>query len=556
MSLSALEAELDSFFSMVKIPSDSLYLSRWYCLTVSEDNIRNLLDKEELSPQFLGYLIDQTKYALKHMLIRLNEDCKELNPIRLPREVVPAFYIATSRLYFAGLDYARAHRLVASVHSGSASVENVGDGDYKISFSEIYSASPYAALELLAVQRQEGPGFITIMLRWLRGIDPIPLVIDAIAASVTKSKGLLHYKYDANLAFELAQILPQQNHVIPEDWMFEWGDRHSTSLLINSVSVRLLYHFIAIHFGSKKLNHRGKGHENLVLVIKLTSLIRDIKILSSLDDGIIKIFVDTLTYGSGTKSPDPALQPFIPAGNNFFLIASNFWLSGHLERNLLSLQARRDSASFDSQSILFEREMLSRLDEKKNCILKKSMKDVTIRCGKSSEQIDLLLWDDETQIVLICEMRAMLQPGDPREVLNRKNEVRRKVSQVQRKVQWAEKNIQSLENAIGIEFTPECVIRGLVTIDGYGGAASNNPRINVIPFNLFLDAICHTPTLLDLLEWTDQLAWQPEEHQDYRLIETEQMLSDGPKIKSQGIELLISQDEFFSRALEVLRYGR
>ncbi|WP_126946863.1 hypothetical protein [Xanthomonas sp. BRIP62409] len=552
MNISALDEEIDKFFSTVKVPTQSLYLSRWYCLLVSEDLIRSFFNNLSFSPQELGYLIDQTKYSLKHVLTRANNECKEINFIRLPREVVPAFYKATSQLYFAGLDYARAHRIVASVFSGSASVTNIGEKSYKVDFVDVELASTYAALELLAVQRRDDPGLPSIMLAWLRGSDTVPLVIDAIAASVTKSKGLLHYSYDANLAFELAQELPQQPHVVPEEWLFEWGGRHDTTLLLNSTCVRVLYHFIAIHFGSERINHRGGGHENMVLVVKRDKLIRDIKFLSSLDDEIIKTFVDTLTYGSRTESPDPALQPFIPAGDDYLLIAPIFFISGHLERNLLSLQARRDSASFDAQSMLFEKEMLRRLDECNGQTMSNSIKDITLKSGKKIEQIDLIMWDEGAKIVLVCELRAMLQPGDPREVINRKREVQRKVNQAQRKVEWVEDNKESLAGALGIRLDADCVVRGLVTIDGYGGAPSSNPAISVIPFNLFLDAICCASTLSALLLWIDRLDWQPKEIQDYKLIETEQMLSGGPNIKSQAIELLTSQNDFFTKALQSL----
>ncbi|WP_369941923.1 hypothetical protein [Xanthomonas medicagonis] len=188
---------------------------------VTEDCIRNLFDEEDLSPQLLGHLVDQTKYSLKHIFLRLNHECKELGEIRLPREVIPEFYKTTSRLYFAGLDFSRAHRLVASLHSGSASIEHIGESEYKISIVERDSAPSHAVLELLAVQRQEVPGFITIILSWLRGIDVVPLIVDAIAASVTKSKRLLHYTYDGDFAYELAESLPQQPNIIPENWEFE-----------------------------------------------------------------------------------------------------------------------------------------------------------------------------------------------------------------------------------------------------------------------------------------------------------------------------------------------
>ncbi|WP_369941921.1 hypothetical protein [Xanthomonas medicagonis] len=288
-------------------------------------------------------------------------------------------------------------------------------------------------------------------------------------------------------------------------------------------------------------------------MIDRSALIKDLKVLSSLQDETIGIFVDALTYGSGTSSPDPALQPFISVGCSRLLIAPSFWLSGNIERNLLSLQARRHPRSFDRQSGAFEKEMLRELGESKGLTLNSSRTGIMLRSGGEKEEIDLLLWDEQAHIFLVCEMRAMLQPGDPREVLNRKKEIHRKVIQVQRKVKWIKDNPKSILNSLGMEVGLDWSIRGLVTVSGYGGAASDVSDINVIPFELFLAAFREAAALSDLVAWIDKLEWQPKDNEDYRLVENKQMLHDGPKITSEGIELMIFQNEFFLKALKSLQ---
>lgn len=68
----------------------------------------------------------------------------------------------------------------------------------------------------------------------------------------------------------------------------------------------------------------------------------------------------------------------------------------------------------------------------------------------------------------------MLQPGDPREVQNRKKACHEKVTQVARKVQWLQPRAHALLDVLGIEVANSDAwqVEGVVVIKTFGGTLS------------------------------------------------------------------------------------
>jgi hypothetical protein len=184
--------------------------------------------------------------------------------------------------------------------------------------------------------------------------------VDAIAKSVLISDRKVVYGYHPYFAVVLASEMTQHTFLIPEGWRFPWGGRYETTLLINALCVRCMYHWIAVHFGASLKGLKGGGEASLLHVTTTTKLILDLREMCSLDESVIRKFVLYLTYGYAVQTPDPVLQPIISLGGGRIAIPCLLFLSSNYERNLLSLQARIESATFDEMSDLFEDAMISR----------------------------------------------------------------------------------------------------------------------------------------------------------------------------------------------------
>ncbi|WP_143452621.1 hypothetical protein [Janthinobacterium sp. 61] len=122
-------------------------------------------------------------------------------------------------------------------------------------------------LEMLGHQPDGSSSFMQIIFWLLRHNEDLPFIIGQIASTVKVKVKLISYEYDSYLAADLGLLFAQSPQLIPDDWQFSWGGRYETTLLLNALSIRCAYHFIAIHFGATAKGLSGAGGDDLVLVV-------------------------------------------------------------------------------------------------------------------------------------------------------------------------------------------------------------------------------------------------------------------------------------------------
>ena len=97
----------------------------------------------------------------------------------------------------------------------------------------------------------------------------------------------------------------------------------------------------------------------------------------------------------------------------------------------MTLFARNDSKNFDKQSNIFEKKMINQIEGNLiNQIYKKNYKK---RINKKDQEFDFLFIDEINKKILIIELRWMIQPADPREVINKRKACYEKVQKVKEK---------------------------------------------------------------------------------------------------------------------------
>jgi len=547
------EAAVDQTFLKRPLPHVNRVLAVWYYLTAAEDSLRNLFCnfKEDDPRSLIVFYVDRYKYAMRHALSRIFSENNDTNWTNVPRKVVGKLYIKASQLIRAGIDYSLASQLCASLHTGTAKIA-LEDNCWHVHLDDPTHDSSYGALELLGVARHRYLDPATIFLHLVLREEPLPDSVNSIAISIRASKELLDYDYEQDKAIELSRLIPQSPHILPETWMFEWGDRSKTNLLLNALIIRCMYHIVAIHFGSALHGVSGGGVDSLVLVMKRDQLTLDLELMSGLETKRVRSFVSALTWGHHTTTPDPALQPLIPMGSGWLAIPCIHILSSNLERNLLSLMARTRPDSFDAQSNQFEREMVT---EFKSASLPEGTlmcANVQLNLGGEEEEIDTLLFDVGRRTLLVAELRWMLGPGDPREILNRQKECLKKVDQVRRKVDWAARNATKLARcALGpdADTSGEWKVSGIVLLTGYAGTRSADIRYPIMPLALFLGGLQSARSLDELISWCQSLSWLPQLGRHFEVGTTRIDLEMSKQLKVQGLSVIGSATEYLSDAL-------
>jgi len=539
--LEAVERDLDANYHRVAISHPNRTIATWYLLTVLEDSFRGLfvMSGENDGP-IVEFQLDRQKYSARFALDRIRRECTDTSNAAIPSCVIPKLYIKTAELLRAGVDFMGANQLCSAAHAGTVKF-TPGENIIDIVSDEAHHDKRYSALEVLGHMPLDVIDHSNKLYVWTRRDDLRPRIVDAIARSVQIAGSKVIYEYEPHWAIALSQEMMQQPTLVPEGWRFLWGGPHETILLVNALCVRCMYHWIAVHFGAGFHGLRGGGEASLLYVTSLSKLVTDLQEMCSLGEATIRRFVQYLTYGHAMKTPDPALQPIISLGGGLLGIPCVMFLSSNYERNLLGLQARIDSSTFDSMSKLFEPDMVRDLLTEIEPRWPFARGNVTIRADDAFEEVDLLIADPVSQTILVCELRWMLQPGDPREVQNRKKVCHEKVTQVARKVQWLESRVPVVLSVLGVTAVDSEAwkVDGVVVIKTFGGTLSRNARFPIMTESIFLQGIQRATSLKHFIGWSQSLQWLPQQDVHFRIAPHEvELRALGKNLVALGIQKL------------------
>jgi hypothetical protein len=523
-ALERFEAAVDAAFTAWPLPHPNGYVSRWFFLTVAEDSQRLLmvLPEKRLDDALVEHYLDRYKFSLRSCLARVREECRDWSAMPLPQQAASALYQRAQQLLFAGIDYSVASQICASAHEGSSSIHESG-GEFEVKIDDDRLDKRYGSLE--AMRQSAGEHVVphsVLFWFWVTEEESRPAIIWKIKNSTALRRRRVVYEYDHAFAYDLARSMSQTPFLIPEGWEFAWGTKHETTLMLNSLSVRVLYHLLAVQFGAQRYQLKGGAEHELCLVQSRDKWIEDIEVFSQLELQKIERFVDALTYGRGSKSPDQALQPLVPLGSNLLGLGPLGWLSSNAERNLLSLQARLDPKAMDRQSYLFERRMTAELIEVLRLRWSHVTGNITLTLDACKEEIDLLVCEPDSKTVAVLELRWMLSPADPREVQVRKTACWQKVEQVKRKAAAVALDLQAAMLAsFGLSIVAEgWAVHAMVVVEGFGGAKSLDEAIPVVPEWVLKAGIELAPSLQRLVEWTKGLGWLPVEGREFETLES------------------------------------
>jgi len=511
---SLIEEWADNEFKNVELPHQIKDVSIWHVLTVSEDWLRMLFTgKVEKSEQEIDATVDRLKYALKASLTKIDKFSRIAIPYPTPQKTIPAAYKAAHKLIVAGLEYSSMTRIFTSVHSGHSIIKSSPE-KIKIIYSEDYDVR-YSALEILNHGREPSFDISTLVYNNISGRSPDRELSEVLTKGVRVSKGRVVYEYQPEGIFHIVQRSEQREIIIPSDFIFDWGTGQETQALINALFTRCIYHLLSVNFAAEYFNIRGGFDSSLVLQITRQKLTHDLSFLADFPTERIEKFIDFLTYGNNSKTPDPALQPILPMKNGDLLIPCLHAITSNVQRNILTLMARINASHFDAQSKVFETRMcddLIRASEK----WKKKAANKTFKIGAAKEEIDIIIVDEEHRTILALEARWMLQPGDPREVINRVDACNQKVAQISRKVGFLKQNIAAILNDSFSISEPgdSWTVLGAVVIEGFGGKLSLHPDLPIISIEAIKVGLHSFSDIRVLHYWIKSLEWlpQPEIH--------------------------------------------
>ncbi len=528
----SIESRVDAQFDATPLPTADLNTARWVICVAGEDAHRfALLEAAKIWHQegtrseranFIA-LLDRYKYCLRHALDLCAKQLPETNahgPIPTNADNYP---LAIKLLLAAG-EYADATRAFSSYHAKATELF-IDRASGLIEPAHDQRTSQYGALEfLLGADKIEfspvphlvglfsGPNFDMPAIDSVGSWGP---TIHEIVNRAKLKKGQISYQIITKFAKELFHDLNVAPAYPSADWVFPWAGMHQSQSYFAALQTICVYHLLSIHFGAAKQGLEGIGVDQICLSIRTAQLNDDIARVSGVPKKIVRAITAALTFGNETDTPDPALQPLVPIGGGQLAVPAFIILSSDWSRNMLSLHTRVSPDSFNANSNVFERSMITAIEaELPNHFAKRSTFEIPTPNG--SEEVDLILVDDGARSILIGELRWMLQPGDVREVLNRKKVIQEKVAQARRKLRGTRAAIQQVVQKLGLSPALDWTINSVVIIEGFGGAPSDQPNeLPVVPRDVFIRLLEIAPSLDQAHAVLCSPLWLPREGVDY-----------------------------------------
>ncbi len=536
MLLIELEEIIDKHHSAKLIQENNSNLAKWQMLTAAEDLLLNIYAKDK-DLHYTTVTADKLKYSMRQVLSRIDLETHNKNPIDIPSYFGEQPYKNCGEHLLGGEKYTAAVKLCTTIHEGLVNLRKE-ESTYFASHDDLWKNPGYSALELIDSEANDQLNIIAMSFEILTTPKKNRLNKEFIdRCKINKYE--IKYEFDPILCEKFSKIIPQYECLYSENWEFPWCTGRNAKKLSWALLVRALYHMCSIRGAANHFEISGGGLENLCIVTNLSKLAAELNLICQVELQDCKNFIKALTFGDHTKRPDPALQPLIPINEDLLLLGCLNIITSRQDRNLLALHARILSDSFNRQSSEFEVVMTKKLEDiaKQRKLLYRC--NIKIPGKKDAGDLDFVIFDERSKTILICELRWLLKPGDPREIVNKAKACIEKISKIKRKTEAA--TIKA-ENLIKINLeknvdASEWSILGIIVVDGYSGVESSNSNFPIIPRQIFSTALRSFTRMDRLHAWAKSLSWLPTEGTHFAVTPLT-MKFDSTTVEQKGFHIL------------------
>lgn len=327
---------------------------------------------------------------------------------------------------------------------------------------------------------------------------------------------------------------------LPSEWRFSCYSlndfRKVFEAIVALAGIRVTARQIAIARRCESL-----GYADSIYVPTCGELLRRVVRYSGVSESKVQSIFDDLSYGNrGISSPDPALQPLIKLNSEVYAIMPHLWICSAPERNLTVLLNRLPSEKGIYSKLVGEKETLMR-KRLTTCLSTKSFRLVDGRMPNLPD-VDLAVINDSEKTCLLLELKWFIYPAEPREIIEKSEEIRKGISQVRELQNAFADNHQPLLKKLNIDSNYR--IAGVVVSQNWiGHAKAQSDDIPVIQADHLISKLKETKDLGSVIEWLKARKYLPEEGKHFKVHRTTATIGKW-NLKWYGIEALI-KDAFF-----------
>lgn len=318
-----------------------------------------------------------------------------------------------------------------------------------------------------------------------------------------------------NRTYALADRLLGPKFRLPSEWELPTARLHQYTAVLKSIWVLSYLHVVA-RVAAADMGCGALGYSRALVVMERSALIARFSRYLRMDQQVVGNILDELTFGGqGVANPDIALQPLVPLEPSHYGWAPHLVLGSSLERNLLVLLNKFPAGKLAYSRLSKEREESMR----QSVCSELTGTGLRFWWGKvpawgAASEVDLAIVDDERGCCLLLELKAFLDPADPREVSDKAEAIEKGVRQIERRRAAMRSNRKSLNTVLKIDdsFTVHFAV---VSESSTGCGMARVGDAAVVRSQHLIERIKSEPNLRRVCEWLSERGFLPVVGRDY-----------------------------------------
>ncbi|HEY8363733.1 MAG TPA: hypothetical protein VIK77_12835 [Tissierellaceae bacterium] len=326
---------------------------------------------------------------------------------------------------------------------------------------------------------------------------------------------------------------------LPEDWTFTYFSLKEFKEVWAVLLAKAQIHSMACLLSGKK----GAGIESVVLVEKFETLCKDIASKTNLSYSKVEQILHFITYNPTIKNVDIIMQPLIMLDSSQVAISPHLIIPSNFERNLIVLINKVDQASYSRLSNNKENIMGNELVQKISKAFPNLKLEQKIQLPSPLPDMDLIIYDENTNVLFIGEMKWLIQPDSIQEVCSRDEDLAKGICQAKRIKDYVENNLaDSLNRIFGDEHIKVKKIFTCVVSKNTLGTSALDRVVPIINEEILMQLITKfNGNLQEVVNAIEAKEYLPKLGKDFKIIK-HKIKYAGYLFRFQAVEVIIPSE--------------
>ena len=518
-----IEQKIDNAYKNYKLYQlQNRPLAQWYLLLMHEESIRlPIIDKLNKGKPLDWFeiicSIEAAKGALQFALKWIDE--LPNGKFRMPREIDWDLYGYAQDFFFLAQNYYRVIGPFTLYSRGLASA--IAENATTIRFERDPQESAFDVLGLIKMQDP---------VRTLVRRDKIPQKIEEELELVLMSAKPLDYHNitykvnHKNLAPAISYWFNEMSKdtYLPDEWSIRGVSAIELRRFFASIRSLCMIHLRCTSRLDILSHVEAAAPASALLSKRSDDWMRFITRCAGISAEKVKSIIDILTYDRNMVKRDISLQPFVKIADENLTICPYLVYNSNLERNFLSLVAKKFKTEYDNQSYLFEEIMISRcanIAERAKLIFSCKRKIIG---SQSLPDIDAAFYDSSSNCLLVCQLKAVIPPSEPAEVLERAEREHEGIEQAKVIKKIGEQSPELLWKSCfdELDYLSPKIFCAVLLKGSFGSSHSLNNNIPSLELEHFAEMVDKYDLLINLCEHISSFSYLPKEGIDYDKVDS------------------------------------